>query len=187
MPNKKTITKDVLAVIAAGSLIAGSAVAPGLPVLAGLVMKVLKDANRAEVGRIIKRLQKQEMISVNEKDGKIILGVTEKGRKRLLEYDFENMQLKAKRRDGKWRLIFFDIPEYKKSERDMFRKKLTQLGFIRLQDSCFVSAFPCKDEVDFLCHFFEISDYVSLISVNKIERGEELLFKKFQTPGLDDE
>lgn len=73
----------------------------------------------------------------------------------------------------------FDIPDEKKNARDSFRRKLQQLGCIKLQESIFVSAYPCKKEIDFLCHFLEISDYVSLAVLDKIERGEQLIFKRF--------
>ena len=131
------------------------------------------------MGRIVKRLEKQEMISMRENGDKIAIEITEKGRKRLLEYDFENIKLKAKRRDGKWRLIIFDIPEDKKIKRDAFRKKLIELNCIRLQDSVFASAFPCKNEIDFLCNYLQISDFVSLIVLEKFERGEKLMFRKY--------
>ena len=89
------------------------------------------------------------------------------------------MELKSKRRDGKWRLIIFDIPEKKKSARDVFRRKLLELGMIRLQDSVFVSAFPCKNEIDFLANFLGISDFITLVSLDGIERGEQLIFKEY--------
>ncbi len=119
------------------------------------------------------------MLEIHEDGSKVRFIVTEKGKRRLLEYDFENLELKANERDGKWRLIIFDIPEDKKKNRDAFSKKLKELGCIRLQDSVYASAFPCKNEIDFLCHFLGISDYVTLANLNKIERGEELIFKKF--------
>lgn len=151
---------------------------------AGAVIKAWKDINKKDLGRIIKRLEKQEMITMKEMaDGRMSIKITDKGKKRLLEYDFENLQIEEKRRDGKWRLVIFDIPEDKRNTRDVFRRKLLQLDFVRLQDSVFASAYPCKNEVDFLCHFLGISDFVTLVSVNKIERGEQLIFKKYQDFG----
>lgn len=180
MREEKISTKDVLKTIAAaGGLLILSAAIPNLPIALGIMIKAWRNFKKKDIGRIIKRLEKQEMISVKEKGDKISLEITEKGRKRLLEYDFENIKLKAKRRDGKWRLIIFDIPERKKQNRDAFRKKLLQLDCIRLQDSVFVSAFPCKNEIDFLTHYLEISDYVTVLTIDKIERGEELIFKKY--------
>lgn len=177
---KKIRTLDVLKVLAVGGVIVGTAVLPSLPMVLVGAVKLWKDANKTDLGRIIKRLEKQEMLSIGEKDGKISLEITEKGRRRILEYDFENIDRKAKKRDGKWRIIIFDIPEGKKRNRDAFRKKLIQIGCIRLQDSVFVSAFPCKNEIDFLSHYLEISDFVTLATIGKVERGEELIFKKYR-------
>lgn len=179
---KKIKTLDVLKVLAVGSVIVGTAVLPALPMVLVGAVRLWKDVNKTDLGRIIKRLEKQEMLLIREKDGKVSLEITEKGRRRILEYDFENITLKAKRRDGKWRLIIFDIPEGKKRSREAFRSKLLQIGCVRWQDSVFVSAFPCKEEVDFLCHYLEISDYVTLAVLGEIERGEELLFKDYRDP-----
>ena len=69
-------------------------------ILVGAI-KLWKGVNKTDLGRIIKRLEKQEMIAIREKDSKTIIEITEKGNRRLLEYDFENIKLKVKRRDGK--------------------------------------------------------------------------------------
>lgn len=175
----KIRTIDVLKLFAAGGIVIGAALVPSLPMALVGAIKIWKDVNKTDLGRIVKRLQKQQMISLKEKGEKTLIEITEKGKRRLLEYDFENIKLKAKKRDGKWRLIIFDIPENKKRNRDAFRKKLLQIGCIRLQDSVFVSAFTCRNEIDFLTHYLNISDFVALLSIDKIERGEQLVFKKY--------
>lgn len=176
----KVTTRDVLKVVGATGLVISTAVmGPSLPMIIVGTYKIWKDINKKDLGRIIKRLEKQEMIAIKEMGDKISIEITEKGKRRLLEYDVQNIELKAKKRDGKWRLIVFDIPEDKKINRDLFRKKLLQLGFIRFQDSVFASAFPCKNEIDFLCHYLEISDFVTVVVLDKIERGEQLIFKKY--------
>ena len=180
MGGKKIVTREVLKAVAVGGILIGSAVLPTLPLAAAAAIKIWKGVNKKDLGRIIKRLEKQEMISISEKGNKIAIEITEKGKRRLLEYDVENIELKSTKRDGKWRLIIFDIPEDKKRGRDAFGKKLLQLGFLRLQDSVFVSAYPCKNEIDFLANFLEISDYITLVTLDKIERGEQLIFKRYQ-------
>lgn len=179
MNDKKILTREVLKVIAVSGILIGSIAIPTLPMAVGAVIKIWKNVNKKDLGRIIKRLEKQEMITIREKEGQVSIEVTEKGKRRLLEYDFENIELKAKRRDGKWHLVIFDIPEEKKNARDVFRRKLLELGLVNLQESVFASAFPCKNEIDFLCHFLDISDYVTIATVDKIERGEQLIFKRF--------
>lgn len=176
----KIKTVDVLKVLAAGAIVVATPVILPLPMILLESYKLWKNVNKRDLGKIIKRLEKQEMLAIGEKNGKTTIKITEKGEKRILEYDFENLTRKVRKRDGKWRLIIFDIPEEKKQNRDAFRRKLIQLDCTRLQDSVFASAFPCKDEVDFLCHYLEISDYVTLVVLDKIERGEQLLFKSYK-------
>lgn len=185
MNNKKILTKEVLKVIAVSGILIGTFAIPTLPAAVGAAIKIWKNVNKKDLGRIIKRLEKQEMISIRENDKGISIEITDKGKKRLLEYDFENIEIKSKKRDGKWRLIIFDIPEENRNARDVFRRKLLDLGFVKLQESVFASAYPCKKEIDFLCHFLEISNYVTVAIVDKIERGEQLIFKKYYDPGDD--
>lgn len=178
----KLTTKDILKMLTAGAIILSTPLIPPLPMILVEIQKVWKDINKRDIGRIVKRLERQEMIAIREVGNKVSIEITDKGRKRLLKYDFENIERKAKTRDGKWRLIIFDIPEYKKRNRDAFRRKLIELECIRLQDSVFVSAFPCKEEIDFLTHYLEISDFVTVVILEKIERGEQLLFKEYKDP-----
>lgn len=179
MGKSNVSTKDVLKFIGVSSLVISSLAFPGLPGALIKSYKLFRNTNKSDLGRIIKRLERQHLINISEEEDKFKLEITEKGKRRILKYDFEKIELKNIRRDGKWRLVIFDIPEYKKSARELFRRKLIQLGMVRLQDSIFVSAMPCKDEVDFLCHFLGVSDFVTIIQFNKIERGEKVIFKKY--------
>lgn len=172
-------TQDVLKVLGITSLVVASTIFPKLPTALVSTYRGWKKFKQRDLGKIIKRLEKQKLVAIREEGNQIIMEITEKGKRRLLEYDFENIQIETRKRDNKWRLVIFDIPEYKKPNRDAFRRKLVQLGMVRLQDSIFVSAFPCKQEIDFLCHFLEISDFVTLLTVDKIERGEHLIFKQY--------
>ncbi len=170
-------TSDVLKILGVSSIVIASAVFPNIPSAIVAVHKGWRKFNKRDLGKIIKRLERQEMLLIRESGEQITIEITEKGKRRLLEYSFENISLKAKPRDGKWRLVMFDIPNEKKNNRDVFRRKLLQLGLISLQESVFVSAFPCKEEIDFLCHYLQISDFVTLVVLDSIERGEQLVFK----------
>jgi len=179
MAGGKILTRDVLSIIGIAGLVIASTAIPALPMALSAAVKVWKDVNKKELTRIVKRLEKQKMISFKQQGDKIAIEITEKGKRRLLEYNFEEMSLKSLKKDGRWRLVIFDIPNKKKVSRDMFRKKLKQLGFIALQESVFAAPFYCKDEIDFLCNYLLISDYVTLASINEIERGEKLLVEKY--------
>ena len=171
---EKLKTKDVLKVIGISGLVISSVIFPGLPYALTKIIKPWKNVNRSNLGQIIKRLERQDLISITGGNNQTKILITEKGKQRLLQYDYENLLIKSKKLDGKWRVVVFDIPENRKRNRDAFSRKLTQLGFIRLQDSVFATPYNCKNEVDFLCHYLLISDFVTLLVVDKIDRGEKL-------------
>lgn len=177
----KLTSKDVLKIIGIGGLVAASLVAPNFPVTFQFISKEWKKYKSRDLGQILRRFIKQDVVAIREKDGQQIIELTEKGKIRLLSYDFENLEIKARKRDGLFRIVIFDIPEYQKKNRELFRRKLLELGFSRMQDSVFVCAYPCKDEIDFLCNYLNISQFVTLFSVKKIERGQDLIWKKFKT------
>lgn len=175
MDQEKITTRDILKMIALGAVVISIPVMPGLSLALVASNKYFKGKSKRDAVRIIKRVEKQQMASFKEVGNDIVLQITINGERRLLEYEFEDLGLKTKRTDGKLRLIIFDIPEVKKAAREAFRRKILKLGFVRVQDSVFACAFPCQDEIDFLCHFLGISAFVSLVVVDKIERGEGLL------------
>ena len=61
--------------------------------------------------------------------------------------------------DKKWRLVIFDIPEKKKPAREALREKLKDLGFAKLQDSVWVTPFPCENEIKLIKLVFNLSDF----------------------------
>ncbi len=62
----------------------------------------------------------------------------------------------------------FDIPEKKKNAREVFRRKLNELGFYQLQKSTFIHPYECEDEINFVIEMFELRPYVRIAEVIKI-------------------
>ena len=86
--------------------------------------------------------------------------------------------------EGSWIFVIYDIPERMKSERNMFRSFLKRNGFIKLQNSVFVSAFADLDDLDFVRHEYEIEKYVNfIVGKSDLREDDSLLRKKF---GLDE-
>lgn len=80
-------------------------------------------------------------------------------------------------KDGKWRIVVFDIPEKKRHGRDALREKLCELGFYELQKSVLVFPYPCQDELDFLIEYFGLRRYVRVGILETIDN--ELHLKKY--------
>ncbi|MBI2049577.1 CRISPR-associated endonuclease Cas2 [Candidatus Roizmanbacteria bacterium] len=165
------LTKALLMTLGTGVIIGAALIFPG----AGLLYQRFKKdrweqaKKRGLLKSTIRRLEKQRLISWKEKDGELQLTLEEKGKRKILQYKIDELRIKETSNwDGLFRIVTFDIPEDKRIAREMFRKKLTDLGFQKLQKSVFVIRFPCKGEVDFLRHSLEIAPYVLYIVAKDI-------------------
>ena len=57
---------------------------------------------------------------------------------------------KPKKWDGRWRVVIFDISEGRKSTRDMLRRTLLSIGFLKLQHSVWVYPYACEDLINLI-------------------------------------
>lgn len=166
--------KEILLVLAAGTLISAAILMPGLGKVLNPSVWQGRGYRRDRLRQALKRLRKQKIVEVAEtKDGPVVK-ITQNGMTKALNYKLDEMQIKRKEWDKKWRIVVFDIPEKNKKARDEFRKRLKQLGFYPLQESVFVHAFPCFDEVEFLRQIYGVNIGVTYIEAEKIEGNEAL-------------
>jgi len=177
------LAKEILVMIAAGVAIPAAFLMPGIPValkpLLNEVMKRCGMRRRRPLVQSISHLKRRGLVSIAEKGGQQVLTLSEGGKKRLLRFELDEIEIrKPKKWDGYWRMVLFDIPERRKQGREAFRSKLKQLGFLQLQKSCFVHPFECKSEIDFVSELFEVSPYVNYILAKEIE-GESKLARYF--------
>jgi DNA-binding transcriptional regulator PaaX len=70
------------------------------------------------------------------------------------------------------------VPEKHKKARDAFRRKLKDLNFVRLQDSVWVTPYPCDDEIRFLREIFNIPFNVDVFTISDLKH-HEIRMKKY--------
>ncbi len=166
-------TKAVLSLLAVGAIIGIAVIAPGVP---GAIMKLgrqFKKYERKRLRQIVKRLARQEVISFKQEGEETIVKITEKGKKKILRFDIDNLQIKEPDIwDGKWRVVLFDVPETKKLAREVLRRKLKELRFYQFQKSAFIYPFECRDVIDFIRATYEIGDFVKYIETKDLEEEE---------------
>jgi CRISPR-associated endonuclease Cas2 len=174
---KGELIKKILLTIAG---ISGMAALLTIAVIAPNAMpmfKLFNIGNKKNIKIAIKKLKQQKLVEIFDKDNETLIKITEKGKERILKYNFEEMKIKhPKKWDGLWRIIIFDIPEKYKRARDALRMKLKELGFLKLQDSVFIFPFACKNEIDFIAEIFNIRKYINYIEAKTVE--EETKIKK---------
>lgn len=73
-----------------------------------------------------------------------------------------------------WRIVIFDIPDRFKKAREALRKKLKDLGFIKLQESVFVLPYECENEINFIIEVFLIRSFVRFIRVKSFTNEEQV-------------
>jgi len=115
-------------------------------------------------------------------DGSYRIELTEKGKFRATEYQLiRKLRIKDEVWDGKWRVIFFDVPEQFRRGRNALRWKIKKLGFYELQKSVFVIPYECKKEIDIIVNYFVLSKYVYYGSMEIAGKDiNEKLIKEFK-------
>lgn len=173
--NRHPRVKEILTILAAGTAISAVFLMPGLARILPQEGWNADGYKKHRLKQSLKRLQKQKIVDIVEtKDGPVVK-ITQNGFKKALKYKLDDMQIKRQKSwDKKWRIVVFDIPEERKKVRDEFRGRLKQLGFFPLQESVFVHAFPCFDEIEFLRQIYGVDISATYILAWKIESQENI-------------
>lgn len=117
-------------------------------------------------------LRRRGCINMKENNHQAYISLTERGKKIAGRFQIDSLKINRPRKwDGKWRIVIFDIPHLKNLQRNAFRGKLKELGFLPLQKSVWIHPYHCKDEIELLREFFGLSEKeIRLITAENIEQ-----------------
>lgn len=178
----KTLTKAILIAIGTGTVIAMALMAPNaIQILKPFLGKgKRKDHDTKRIRQALAALKRRRLIAYTEKNGEMILRVTQQGKTHLRKFAIETMALPRGSWDRRWRIIIFDIPEERGGARRAFQQQLRSLGAMRLQKSVFVYPHECLDEIDALTSFWDIPRFVHYLRANDLGRAEGSARKFFR-------
>jgi len=152
---KSEITKDVFLWLAIGGAVVIAATSPYFGVNLVRAFSKRKRYKQKKVYDTFSRLRNEGCIEIHKKNHQIYISLTEKGRKRAGIYQINDLSIKQlKKWDRNWRLILFDIEEFKRTKRDAFRGILKNLGIKPIQQSVWMYPYECRDEINLLRDFF---------------------------------
>lgn len=121
------------------------------------------------------QLQRSGLIYFVEKDGNQLATLTKKGEKEIEKYLFNDVEIKKpKRWDGKWRIVSFDIKNYRTSLRNILRFHLKRLGFVQYQKSIWIYPYDCEDVIAMMKSYFKFGKEVMYIVAEYLENDESL-------------
>ncbi len=127
------------------------------------------------------RLKKRGLI---QKHG-TIYRLTQKGEREAffanLDGVVDGYKPKPEKWDGKWRMIFFDIPEKKRRYRDELRRMLKTIGFKEFQQSIWAYPYHVPEFLKEILWTEQIKHYTRLITTEHIEYDNDLR-RKFHLP-----
>ena len=120
----------------------------------------------------VRSMKKRGLVKIFEKNGKKFIQLTYKGQLESLLY---SLRLQTKERwDGKWRMVIFDIPESSRGRRGMIRRLLKREGFVRLQNSVYISPFKLNAQsIDYLKKSYLIH-YLRILRVDAMDDDKDL-------------
>ncbi len=137
--------------------------------------EVFKYPDLKSINSTLYSLKTRGYIERVEIEGRVIYKLTPKGKIRIIK---EYLPKKPKW-DGKWQIVIFDIPEKKKKTREVFREKLYELGFKKMQKSVWIFPYNVKEYLELVIEYFYIKPFVKFITADSIS-DEENWKRKFK-------
>ncbi|MEK7081116.1 MAG: CRISPR-associated endonuclease Cas2 [Patescibacteria group bacterium] len=174
---RKNIQKIILNTIFAVGILSVAMVAPNvLSVIKQLEGSFKRKKNlKYSINNSFVRLRERELVEIVEINGKKVARITKKGESKLDFLDKHNFKLKIpKKWDGRWRIVIFDIKESRSKTRFLLRKTLSQIGFVRLQNSVWLYPYDCEDLISLLKTDFKLGKDVLYMIVEKLENDWHL-------------
>lgn len=127
-----------------------------------------KKRHRWAFARIVWYLKKKGYIKVKSLEAKEGIILTRKGMRKVFKISLKQTK-KKKRKDGKWIMVIFDIPEKKRKLRDFFREVLKSLGFKFLQKSIWVCPYDMLNKVQKIIQKSDLEKYVRIFLIEEVE------------------
>ncbi len=169
---KKDVRRLILFAVAAAGLLSIALVAPNV---LGAMKKLglfPHQQQRSVIRRARDRLIQQGL--VRSVDGRLQL--TGSGKHEIERLERAEYKIARPRRwDKKWRILAFDIPEYRKPLREKIRRTLASIGFVRLQDSVWLYPYDCEDLLVLLKADFKIGKDLLYIIADSVESDRRYL------------
>src|SRR3989344_4481940 len=169
------IQQLVLATVAFAGILAITAVAPNtLQAFAFLTKRHRRYQSPALYRDALSRLKERGFIEFGTHRGASVVCITLMGKRELLRYQLREKSIRSVKWDGKWRMVIFDIYEYKRQTRNRMRHDLLSFGFQRLQNSVWVYPYPCEDIIALLKADHRIGKELLHVTADTIENDRWL-------------
>jgi len=125
-----------------------------------------KRLGKERFGRLITYLKYNGYLYIKKERNKEAIMITPKGAGRILEIKTKIEGL-PKRKDGKWQMVIFDIPEEIRKRRDYFRDGLKRLKYQKLQKSIWICPYDVLVDTKELIRHLKLEPFIKLLLVEE--------------------
>jgi hypothetical protein len=126
-----------------------------------------KEKSKRRFTKIIYRLKSNGYLkTLRAKDESAII-ITPKGIEKLFVAKLKSIDTNL-RKDEKWQMVLFDIPENRRKDRDWFRRGLKYLGYKKMQQSIWVCQYDTERETKGLIKQYNLKSFVDFLLVKKV-------------------
>ena len=129
--------------------------------------KYRKNKKRDSFSKFIYHLKRNNYIKVENLRGKQAIILTKEGLNKVLKASFV-MEGKKKRKDGKWTMLIFDVPEKYRKSRDLLRSILHNLGYKIFQQSVWITPYDVSDKTEKLLQMYSLDKYIKIFLIEEI-------------------
>lgn len=106
-------------------------------------------------------------IRVKNLEGKKAIMLTKEGVNKALKASFM-AEVKKKRKDGKWAMLIFDVPEKQRESRDLLRSVLHNLGYKMFQQSVWITPYDVSEKTEKLLQIYSLEEYVKIFLIEEM-------------------
>jgi len=160
----------------------GNPLRPIIPLAIKEIIKTLKEVKNLKVKEeqiknSLENLERKEIIDLEEKNSQVFVRLKDKNNLTVIKYSIKallDFKKKKKNWNGKWFLVFFDVPEIQRNKRDYLRDYLQKIGFYRYQQSIYIFPYECEKEILLIKKIVEGAKYIQYIIAEKIEDEERI-------------
>jgi len=126
-----------------------------------------KQRNAKNFAKLIYYLKRKNLIKIENLEGKKAIILTKRGIDKALKASFK-MEKMQKRKDGKWVMLIFDIPERRRKLRDLLREILQNLGFKLYQKSVWISPYDVSEKVERAVQTYSLDEFVKVFLIEEV-------------------
>lgn len=129
--------------------------------------KYRKEKGAREFAKLIYYLKRKNYIRIKDLEGKQAIILTKEGISKVLKASFA-LERKNRRKDGKWIMLTFDIPEKHKKARELLRSMLQNLEYKMFQQSIWITPYDVSEKTEKLLQFYNLDKYVKIFLTEEI-------------------